>query len=94
MLDVHCDRCGRSGHYRLAMLVETYGLDAGLPAIAVGREVRIKGCAVLCYRNEQQGEIHDQDTRQAFREGPIRQLRRPTDGGHHNGQFMRAPRHE
>ena len=41
MLDVRCDRCGRSGRYRVATLVETYGLDTGLPAIASALE---EGC--------------------------------------------------
>ncbi len=38
MLDVRCDRCGRAGRYRVATLVERYGLDAGLPAIASALE--------------------------------------------------------
>ncbi len=42
MLDVHCDRCGRAGRYRVATLVETYGLDAGLPALASALE---EGCS-------------------------------------------------
>ncbi len=41
MLDVRCDRCGRSGRYRVATLVERYGIDAGLPAIASALE---EGC--------------------------------------------------
>ena len=41
MLDVRCDRCGRAGRYRVATLVETYGLDAGLPDIASAME---EGC--------------------------------------------------
>ena len=41
MLNVHCDRCGRAGRYRVATLVETYGLDSGLPEIASALE---EGC--------------------------------------------------
>ncbi len=41
MLEVRCDRCGRTGRYRVATLVETYGLDAGLPAITSALE---EGC--------------------------------------------------
>ncbi len=41
MLDVRCDRCGRAGRYRVATLVERYGLDSGLPAIASALE---EGC--------------------------------------------------
>ena len=41
MLGVRCDRYGRSGRYRVATLVETYGLDSGLPAIASALE---EGC--------------------------------------------------
>ncbi len=41
MLDVRCDRCGRSGRYRVATLVERYGLDTGLPEIAAALE---EGC--------------------------------------------------
>ena len=41
MLDVHCDRRGRAGRYRVATLVERYGVDAGLPDIASALE---EGC--------------------------------------------------
>ena len=34
MLDVRCDRCGRAGRYRVATLVETYGLDNRHRAVA------------------------------------------------------------
>ena len=53
MLDVRCDRCGRSGRYRVAALVETYGLDTGLPEIASAleenceRKVKPGGCFVV-----------------------------------------------
>ncbi len=42
---MRCDRCGRAGWYRVATLVETYGLDAGPPDIASAlEEVRKQGC--------------------------------------------------
>ena len=52
-LGVKCDRCGRSGRYRVAALVERYGLDMGLPEIAAAlaegcpRKGEPGGCFVI-----------------------------------------------
>ena len=41
VLECHCDRCGRAGRYRVETLIERYGADTGLPAVASALE---EGC--------------------------------------------------
>ena len=41
VLECRCDKCGRSGRYRVSTLIERYGADTGLPAVASALE---EGC--------------------------------------------------
>ena len=51
-LAVHCDRCDRSGRYRLATLIDRFGRDCPLPEVAASleegcdRKGQIGGCFV------------------------------------------------